>query len=91
VGVQEVRLDGCGTEPAGEYTFSFGKGNENHQLGTNLWYIRESYMKLRGLSLLIYYIILYYIILIGRLYDIIFLKIHASEGDTTRMQEEITT
>jgi hypothetical protein len=26
VEVQEVRLKGCGTEPAGEYTFFFGKG-----------------------------------------------------------------
>jgi hypothetical protein len=25
---------GGGTEPAGEYTFFYGKGNENHELGT---------------------------------------------------------
>jgi hypothetical protein len=30
VGVQEVRWDGGGTEPADEYTFFYGKGNENH-------------------------------------------------------------
>jgi exonuclease III len=36
VGVQEVRWDGGGTEPAGEYTFFFGKGNENHELGTHI-------------------------------------------------------
>jgi hypothetical protein len=24
---------GGGTEPAGEYTFLYGKGNENHELG----------------------------------------------------------
>jgi hypothetical protein len=30
VGVQEVRWEGCGTEPVGEYTFFYGKGNENH-------------------------------------------------------------
>jgi hypothetical protein len=29
VGVQEVRWDGGGTKPAGEYTFFNGKGNEN--------------------------------------------------------------
>jgi hypothetical protein len=34
VGVQEVRWDGGGTEPAGEYTFFYGKGNENHELDT---------------------------------------------------------
>jgi hypothetical protein len=27
VGVQEVRWDGSGTEPAGQYTFFYGKGN----------------------------------------------------------------
>jgi exonuclease III len=26
VGVQEVRLNGGGTEPAGQYTFFYGKG-----------------------------------------------------------------
>jgi hypothetical protein len=34
VGEQEVRCEGGGTEPAGEYTFFNGKGYENHELGT---------------------------------------------------------
>jgi hypothetical protein len=33
-GVQEVRWEGSGTQRAGEYTFLYGKGNENHELGT---------------------------------------------------------
>jgi hypothetical protein len=33
-GMQEVRRVGGGTEPAGEYTFFYGNGNENHELGT---------------------------------------------------------
>jgi hypothetical protein len=34
VGVQEVRWDGSGTELAGEYTFFYRKGNDNHELGS---------------------------------------------------------
>jgi hypothetical protein len=36
VGVQ-VRWDRGGTEPIGEYIFFYGKGNENHELGTGLF------------------------------------------------------
>jgi hypothetical protein len=32
--VQEVRWDGGGTEPSVRYTYFYGKGNENHELGT---------------------------------------------------------
>jgi hypothetical protein len=34
VAVQYVRWEGGGTEPAGEDTFFYGKGNQNHELGT---------------------------------------------------------
>jgi hypothetical protein len=42
VGVQ-VRWDGGGTEPAREYTCFYGKGNENHELGTG-FFVHERIM-----------------------------------------------
>jgi hypothetical protein len=34
VGLQKVRWEGGGTEPAEEYALFYGKGNENHELST---------------------------------------------------------
>jgi hypothetical protein len=51
VGVQVVRWEGGGTEPAREYTFFYGKGNEDHEFDTGFVCIRESYQQLRRLSL----------------------------------------
>jgi exonuclease III len=37
VGVQEIKWDKGGTEPAGEYTFFYGNGNADHHLGTGFF------------------------------------------------------
>jgi hypothetical protein len=36
------------TERAEDYTFFYGAGNEDHQLGTGFLCIRESYQRLGG-------------------------------------------
>jgi hypothetical protein len=41
VGVQEVRWEGSGTEPGGEYTFFYGNGNENNELGTGVFFVHK--------------------------------------------------
>jgi hypothetical protein len=55
VAVQEIGWEGSGIEPAREYTFFYGKGNDNHELGSVFFFfcIRESYLESRGLSLLV--------------------------------------
>jgi hypothetical protein len=50
VGLQEV----SGIKPAGKYMFLYGKGNEDHGLGTDfLFCIRESYQQLRRLFIIL--------------------------------------
>jgi hypothetical protein len=52
--VQEVRWEGGGTEPTGEYTYFYRKGNENHELcAGSPPPIKEPYQQLRGFCLLV--------------------------------------
>jgi exonuclease III len=79
VGVQEVRWDRGGTEPAGKYTFFYGRGNENHQLGTSIFVhkrIISAVKMVKSVSNRMSYIILR-----GALCDIIVLNVHAPTGD----------
>jgi hypothetical protein len=81
VGVQEVRWDAGGTEPAGENTVFSGKGNENHELGIG------SFIRKRIISAVIRVVFvsdrISHIILRGRWCDIIVLNVHATTEDKT--------
>jgi hypothetical protein len=72
VGVQEVRWDGGGTERAGEYTFFYGKGNENHELERIISAVKKVEFVSDRMS---------YIILRGRWCNIIVLNVHAPTED----------
>jgi exonuclease III len=75
VGVQEVRWEGSGTEPAGEYTVFYGKRNENHELGTGFFVHKRIISAVKGVESVSDR--MSYIILRGHWCHIIVLKVYA--------------
>jgi hypothetical protein len=77
--VQEVRLEGSGTAPAGEYTFFYGKRNKNHELGTGLFIHRRIISAVRRVEFVNDRTSC--IILRGCWFQIIVLNVHAQTED----------
>jgi hypothetical protein len=79
VGVQEVRWDGSGNEPGCEYTFFYGKGNENYELGTGYFVHKRNISAVKMIEFVSDR--MSYMILRGRWCNIIVLIVHAPKED----------
>jgi hypothetical protein len=79
VGVQKVRWESSVIAPAGEYTFSYGKGNENHEFGTGFFVHKRIISALKEVE----YVSgkMTRITLRGRWFHIIVLNLHAPTED----------
>jgi exonuclease III len=85
VGVQEVRWEGGGTEPAGEYTFFYGNGNEIHELGTGFFVHQRNISAIKRVEFVSDR--MSYIILRGRCCHVIVLNVHAPTEDTDDVKD----
>jgi hypothetical protein len=79
VGVHEIRWDRCGTEPAGEYTYFYGRGNKNHELGTGFSLHKRMISAVKRVEFVSGK--MSYIILRGRWCDIVVLNVRAPTMD----------
>jgi exonuclease III len=81
MGVQEVRWEGSGTEPEGEYTFFYENGNKNHELGTGFFVHKRIMIAVKRVELVSDR--MSYIILRGHWCHIIVLNVHTPTEDKT--------
>jgi exonuclease III len=75
VGVQEVRWDRGGMVRAGDYNFIYGKGNENHQLGTQFFVHHRIVSAVKSVESVSER--MSYIVMRGRRCNIIIFNVHA--------------
>jgi hypothetical protein len=80
VGVQ-VKCEGGGTNPAGEYTFFYRRQNENHELGTGFIVHKRITSAVKRVKF--FSDRMSYIILRGHWCHIIVLNVHAPTEDKT--------
>jgi hypothetical protein len=85
VGIQEVRWEGGGTEPAGECAFCYGKGNENHELGTGFLVHKRIISAVKRVQFVSDR--MSYTIIRGRWCDVIVLNIYAPIEDKIDMND----
>jgi hypothetical protein len=81
VGVQEVRWDKGGTERAEDYTFFYGAGNEDHQLGAGFFVHKRIIPAVRRVDFVSDR--MSYIILRGRWCNIVVLNVRAPCEDNS--------